>query len=160
MLRLASYDIVFQEIPDEVTLALNLSCCPNRCPGCHSPHLREPVGEILDEDLLSGLIGQYGTSVTCICFMGGDNDPVQVERLSRYVRTQSAERIKTGWYSGRDALPVGLSARHFDFLKLGPYVERLGGLDSPTTNQRFYRIEDGQPVECTHLFRKHRTNLV
>ena len=45
MLRLASFDVVFQEIPGEVTLALNLSGCPNRCAGCHSPHLWEEVGE-------------------------------------------------------------------------------------------------------------------
>ena len=31
-----------------------------------------------------------------------------------------------------------------DYLKLGPYDERLGGLDSPTTNQRFYRVERGK----------------
>ena len=31
-----------------------------------------------------------------------------------------------------------------DYLKLGPYDERFGGLDSPTTNQRFYRIERGK----------------
>ena len=38
------FDVVFQEIPGEVTLALNLSGCPNRCAGCHSPHLWEEVG--------------------------------------------------------------------------------------------------------------------
>ena len=37
MLKYAGYDIVFQEIPDEVTLAISLTNCPNRCPGCHSP---------------------------------------------------------------------------------------------------------------------------
>ena len=45
MLKYAGYDIVFQEIPDEVTLALNLSGCPNGCPGCHSPHLQRDEGE-------------------------------------------------------------------------------------------------------------------
>lgn len=37
MLKYAGYDIVFQEIPDEVTLALNLSGCPNGCPGATVP---------------------------------------------------------------------------------------------------------------------------
>ena len=50
MLRYVDYDIVFQEIPDEVTLAINLSNCPNRCKGCHSPHLLENVGESLTEE--------------------------------------------------------------------------------------------------------------
>ena len=36
MLKYVNHDIVFQEFPDEVTLAINLSCCPNGCTGCHS----------------------------------------------------------------------------------------------------------------------------
>ena len=40
MLKYYNYDIVFQEYPDEVTLAINLTMCPNRCVGCHSAYLR------------------------------------------------------------------------------------------------------------------------
>ena len=32
MLRYINTDIVFQEFPDEVTLAINISGCPCRCP--------------------------------------------------------------------------------------------------------------------------------
>ncbi len=160
MLRLASFDIVFQEIPGEVTLALNLSGCPNRCPGCHSPHLQQEIGESLDEALLDCLIGRYGEAVTCVCFMGGDADPAGVERLALRVREMAgrseaaAGRLKTGWYSGRQDLPAGCDPCSFDFIKLGPYVEALGGLDSPTTNQRFYCVEKGGPVDRTEAFQK------
>ena len=44
MLKYVNTDIVFQEIPDEVTLAVNISNCPCRCPGCHSEYLWEDVG--------------------------------------------------------------------------------------------------------------------
>lgn len=64
MLRYVDYDIVFQEIPDEVTLAINLSNCPNRCKGCHSPHLLENVGESLTEESLGHLLQKYGKAVT------------------------------------------------------------------------------------------------
>lgn len=40
MVRYHNFDIVFAEIPDETTLAINITNCPNRCPGCHSPHLQ------------------------------------------------------------------------------------------------------------------------
>ena len=40
MLKYTTHDIVFQEFPDEVTLAVNLSRCPNACPGCHSAALQ------------------------------------------------------------------------------------------------------------------------
>ena len=35
-----------------------------------------------------------------------------------------------------------IALENFDFIKLGPYIPSKGGLDSPSTNQRFYRIED------------------
>ena len=35
MVRFYNFDIVFAEIPDEVTLAINITGCPYRCPGCH-----------------------------------------------------------------------------------------------------------------------------
>ena len=154
MLRLASYDIVFQEIPGEVTLALNLSGCPNRCPGCHSPHLRTEAGEPLEGELLSGLLRRYGNAVTCVCFMGGDGDPAAVERLSVSVRSETGQRLKTGWYSGKTALPPGVSAANFDYIKLGPYVEKLGGLDCGATNQRLYRIEGSRWIDITERFRE------
>lgn len=41
-----------------------------------------------------------------------------------------------------------------DYLKVGAYDERLGGLDSPTTNQRFYQVEYGLLEDKTQLFRR------
>jgi anaerobic ribonucleoside-triphosphate reductase activating protein len=147
-----SFDIVFQEIPGEVTLAVNISNCPNRCGGCHSPHLREDVGETLDEAVLAAWLEAYGSAITCICFMGGDAAPHEVARLAAFVRTSAAGKIKTGWYSGKAALPAGISLSHFDYIKLGAYVERLGGLNAPTTNQRFYRIENGAMIDRSDWF--------
>ena len=62
MLRYADYDIVFQEIPDEVTLAINLSNCPNHCKGCHSAYLMEDVGEPLTEENLT--VKRPGTGIS------------------------------------------------------------------------------------------------
>lgn len=157
MLRLASFDVVFQEIPGEVTLALNLSGCPNRCPGCHSPHLWDDTGEVLDENLLNSLLTGYGNAITCVCFMGGDRSPGQVAHLSAFVRAATGGRLKTGWYSGRAELAADIDPRSFDFIKLGPYREELGGLDSKTTNQRLYRVVNGQMTDITaELQRKDR----
>ncbi|MDR1672296.1 MAG: anaerobic ribonucleoside-triphosphate reductase activating protein, partial [Bacteroidales bacterium] len=147
-----SFDIVFQEIPGEVTLAVNISNCPNRCGGCHSPHLQEDIGETLDEAVLVAWLEKYGSAITCICFMGGDAEPHKVERLAAFVRTSAGGKIKTGWYSGKAALPAGISLSHFDYIKLGANMERLGGLDKPTTNQRFYRIEKGEMIDKTNRF--------
>lgn len=156
MLRYADYDIVFQEIPDEVTLAVNLSACPNRCPGCHSPQLQQPVGEELTESVLRNLLARYGGSVTCVCLMGGDGDPQAVARMAGFLRAEFPE-MRTGWYSGQSALPEGFPARLLDYLKLGPYVASRGGLRSSATNQRFYRIApDGTFTDLTARFRESR----
>lgn len=143
MLKCYSYDVVCQEIPDEITLAVNISCCPNRCPGCHSPWLWEDAGEDMTWEMLSTLIGRYAGAITCFCFMGGDADPKEIMRLAALIK-ESFPGIKTAWYSGREELPDGFDIRVMNFVKLGPYIERLGGLKSPNTNQALYRIhEDG-----------------
>lgn len=139
MLKYVDYDIVFQEIPDEVTLAVNISGCPNRCRGCHSPFLQEDVGEPLTEEVLEGLLGRY-PDVTCVCFMGGDSDPQEVARLAETVRAKHRP-VRAGWYSGRQRLPEGFPVGCLDYVKLGPYIESLGGLKSSSTNQRLYRVK-------------------
>lgn len=156
MLRYADYDIVFQEIPDEVTLAVNLSGCPNRCAGCHSPQLQQQIGEELTEEVLRALLSRYRTSVTCVCLMGGDGDPQAIARLADFLRAEYPG-LHTGWYSGRGVLPKGFPAEVLDYLKLGPYVEALGGLKSPATNQRLYRMEPhGTCTDLTERFRDGR----
>jgi anaerobic ribonucleoside-triphosphate reductase activating protein len=161
-MKVASYDIVFQEIPGEVTLALNLSGCPCHCPGCHSPHLWEDTGEPMDEDLLDGLMARYEGLVTCVAFMGGDADPDAVHRLAEHVKeftmNNSQCTIKTAWYSGRPATPdtYGAPLEAFDYVKFGPYVESLGGLKSETTNQRLYkRVGDGWEDVTSSFWKKN-----
>lgn len=150
MLRYSSFDIVFQEIPDETTLAINLTGCPNKCKGCHSPHLQGNEGEPLTEEVLTRLLARYGSMVTCLCFMGGDNDPSEVERLAAYIHTQVA--LKVGWYSGKPELPPGLSLRFFQYLKVGSYIEQFGSLNKRTTNQRLFKVEGEQLTNLTAKF--------
>ncbi len=156
MLKFAGYDIVFQEIPDEVTLAISISGCPNRCPGCHSPQLREDIGEPLTEETLTALLERYRGAITCVCLMGGDGDPQEVGRIARFLHRQQTTPVKVGWYSGRQQLPQGFSLEGFEYIKLGPYIERLGGLKAPTTNQRLYRIgADGTMQDITYRFQRN-----
>lgn len=140
MLKYLTYDIVFQEFPDEVTLAINLSLCPNRCPGCHSSILMGDIGEPLTQETLFGFINKYEGEITCIALMGGDNDPQMVQQLLADVK-KHYNGLKTGWYSGCQDLPKTFNPEAFDYVKVGPYKAALGGLNSRTTNQRFYRVE-------------------
>ena len=70
MLRYINTDIVFQEFPDEVTLAINILGCPCRCPGCHSQFLWANRGDELTAEALSALIHCAKDTITCVGFMG------------------------------------------------------------------------------------------
>ncbi len=139
MLKFVSYDVVCQEVPDEITLAVNISCCPNRCPGCHSPWLWEDKGEEMNEDSLSCVIDTYKSAITCFCFMGGDSEPAEVERLARWIKSRYPS-IKTAWYSGKEFIPSDFDLSTMDYVKTGPFIEALGGLKSPVTNQALFRV--------------------
>lgn len=152
---LYSYDIVFQEVPDETTLALNIPDCPYHCPGCHSPHLWGVQGEPITLGMLDRLVKQYEGQITCVCFMGGDKDQYALVAYADYIRKRHG--LKVAWYSGRDAAvhELGLMAESFDYIKLGHYDADSGPLTSPTTNQRmWHRIAKGRWVDITHRFQK------
>ena len=150
MLKFYNYDIVFQEIPDEVTLAVNLTGCPIHCPGCHSPHLWEDIGDPLDEETLRTIHAGYAGEVTCIALMGGDADTASVERLCAFIQEEMG--LRSAWWSGRDTLPGDISLFHFDYVKTGPYIDALGGLKSRKTNQRLYRVREGKLEDITYRF--------
>lgn len=146
--------VVFQEIPDETTLSINISNCPCHCIGCHSEYLWDDIGTPLNVMSLQLMLDEYGEDVTCIAFMGGDAEPEEVDKLAAYVKRKMPE-LKTAWYSGHREISGSIHLRNFDFVKIGPYVESFGGLDCRTTNQRLYRVVDGSKlVDITSRFWK------
>ena len=154
MLKYTNTGIVFQEIPDEVTLAINISNCPCHCPGCHSQYLWEDIGLPLDASALDDFIDEYGRDITCIAFMGGDADPKGINLLAQYMHEEYPE-FHVAWYSGRTIISAAINTADFDYIKIGPFIRHLGPLKSPTTNQRLYRIlPDGTQQDITARFWK------
>ena len=154
MLKYVNTGVVFQEVPDEVTLAVNLSNCPCRCPGCHSRYLWDDVGLPLDASAVDAFVEKYGKNITCIAFMGGDSEPREVNRLAQYVH-EEYPGMKVAWYSGRSLIPSSVCKADFDYIKVGPYIRHLGPLSKPTTNQRLYRKTlKGEFEDVTHRFWK------
>ena len=145
--------IGFQEFPDEISLLINISNCPFHCPGCHSPELWKDIGTELSLGELDKLINS-NKGITCVGFMGGDSNPVYINTLATYVK-HNYKDLKVGWYSGNNKLSDVIDIYWFDYIKIGPYIKELGGLDNPNTNQRFYKIENGQLIDWTYKFWKH-----
>ena len=117
----------------------------------------EPSGEPLTEEVVERLLARYGAAVTCFCLMGGDAEPHEAARLALFAR-RLRPALRTGWYSGRAALPEGFDPTGvFDYVKLGPYIAARGPLDDPATNQRLWRIRpDGRREDLTPRFWRKR----
>lgn len=130
--------VVFEEIPDEITLCINISNCPFHCTGCHSQHLWEDIGEVLDNESIEKLIGE-NKGVSCICFMGhgGWSGWIEMEKYARHIKEKHKD-MKVALFSGNKELPLN-ELQVFDYIKVGPYIDELGPLNSPTTNQRMYK---------------------
>lgn len=157
MLKYVDTKIVFQEIPDEITLAINISNCPCHCEGCHSSYLAEDVGTPLDKSELTSLI-ESNKGVSCIAFMGGDSEPNQINLLAKYIKDK--HELKVAWYSGRQELSKEIDLMNFNFIKLGPYNKERGPLNKRTTNQKFYKVFHFTTGRCelidiTHKFWKY-----
>lgn len=135
MVKYLETAVTFEEIPDEVTLAINISNCQNHCEGCHSPWLREDVGEELTPEVLNDLIDK-NEGITCVCFMGEGND---IEGLLDLALIVAQRGLAAALYSGRPDVEAELGAV-FSYIKEGPYIEEFGPLNKETTNQRMYKV--------------------
>lgn len=160
MLKYLYVKEVFREIPDEVTLCIAITGCKIHCKGCHSEELWEDWGADLTDKVVDKLINVH-KGITCVCIMGGEHNIDYVIHLLKYIKSKG---LKTAWYSGLDRIPEEYShiEKHLTWLKLGHYDEKLGGLDSPTTNQRLYWIERYKSKikrrDCTKLLQKVKQN--
>lgn len=171
MLKYVNTEITFLEVPDEITLCINISNCPCHCKGCHSSYLAEDIGNPLIEypkgysdDFIIYIdeLIEKSPGISCVSIMGGDSDPTLVNVLASYLKDFYPD-LKVAWYSGRQELSKYINLKYFDFIKLGPYIEEYGPLNSKTTNQRMYKAvtdnyEDGtsgyELIDITNKFWK------
>lgn len=136
-MKYAETAVVFREIPDECSLAISISECKIHCLDCHSKHLWESIGDDLTIDAIDTLIKE-NEGITCICFMGGEY--YKLKHFLTYIRKKYPQ-FKLGWYTGSNQIPKDYDIRNLlDYIKVGPYIDKFGGLDNPNTNQRMYQI--------------------
>ena len=139
MLKYVDTKVTFAEVPNEISLCINISNCPCKCHNCHSSYLAENIGTILGSTELVYLINN-NKGITCVTFMGGDSSPSDINNLAKLIK-EVFPKLKVAWYSGRQELSKDIDLENFDFVKLGPYIEELGPLNNKTTNQKFYIVE-------------------
>ena len=83
--------------------------------------------------------------------MGEGNDIAGILNLLPFIDYRKAI------YTGLDSLEDWMLS--FDYIKIGGYNEQCGALDSPETNQRFYKNEKGSLLDITNFFIKKGIDL-
>lgn len=152
MIKYVNTMVTFSEVPDEISLCIEISNCPCHCKNCHSSYLAQDIGTELTFNEVRKLI-KKNSGISCIALMGGDAEPDKINTLASFIINHYGS-IKVAWYSGRQELSKDIDLKNFDFIKLGPYIEELGPLNSKTTNQKFYKIEENKLIDITNLFWK------
>lgn len=163
MLKYLDTMVTFSEVPDEVSLCINLTNCPYHCPDCHSKELWEDSGQWLSIGKLCDLVVE-NKGISCICFMGGDSDLEELYNLFKFIPMLFKD-LKIAWYTGRNTIPKDLPPIHY--IKVGPYKAECGPINNPNTNQRFYtkgsvmkKLDVSQDMwyDTTDKFWKNDTN--
>lgn len=129
--------VVIEEIPDMLTLAVDISNCGGKCVDCHSPFLRTDTGEELTEKIINKLLSD-NFGINCFLFLGEGNDNAALLKLADYIR--SVHGIKVALFSGREDVEKEIWDA-FDYVKTGPYIPEKGPLNKMSTNQRLYKVE-------------------
>lgn len=138
MMKYVDVKVTFSEVPDEISLCVNISNCPYRCPNCHSSYLQEDIGTPINPMVLKKLIHD-NEGISCICFMGGDANHKYINELALFMKDEFPH-LKVAWYSGSEEIPKEIDLWNFDYIKIKPYIEEKGPLTDINTNQKFYRV--------------------
>jgi len=135
--------IVFQEVPNEISLCFSITGCKVGCKGCHSTDIwNEDFGTPLTNTTFTKWLMQYQNLISCVLFMGGEWQPsALIEKLT----IAKNFGLKTCLYSGREHIDIEIS-QHLTFLKTGQWQPALGGLNSANTNQLFLDLSTGKKL--------------
>ena len=114
MLKYLNTQVTFSEIPDEITLCINITGCKVGCKNCHSSYLAEDIGEGLTLDKIYKLIDN-NEGITCVCFMGGDSFPKEIDMFARCIK--DLYDIKVAWYSGKQELSKDIIRKYVRVFK-------------------------------------------
>ncbi|GAA0859294.1 anaerobic ribonucleoside-triphosphate reductase activating protein [Aliiglaciecola litoralis] len=140
MLNFTAENIVFLEVPDEVSLAFTISGCNLRCKGCHSSESWDQNnGLALSQSYFLQRLQKYQGLISCVLFLGGE---WQLSALLPLLKMAKSRQLHTCLYTGRDDVSSTLKDQ-LTYLKTGRWQQEFGGLESPITNQRLIDLRTG-----------------
>ncbi|KGJ90496.1 anaerobic ribonucleoside-triphosphate reductase activating protein [Thalassotalea sp. ND16A] len=141
--------IVFQEVPNEISLCFSITGCQVGCKGCHSTELwNKNFGQPLTNTAFIHWLNKYQGLISTVLFMGGE---WQQHHLIEKLIIAKHLGLKTCLYTGENAVDDEIS-KHLTYAKVGKWDPQRGGLNTPGTNQKFIELSTGNSLN--HLFIK------
>lgn len=148
-MKYSQYKIVFQEVPNEISLAFFVTWCPWHCIGCHSAKRKDwTLWKELSWQELVRLLNKYENYITTVLFFWWEWYEDELVNLLDIVE---AYWLKACLYTWLYEVSERILSR-LDYIKYWPYKRELGWLNSPKTNQRFINLKTKENL--THLFFK------
>lgn len=153
MLHYAGIDILFQEVPDEVSLSFTVAGCPNGCDDCHWVSFNKIASSDFPRLTAAKMVEEYKKYdglVTCVLFFGGDWELSFLESMiEEFTKHRDIEIIpKFALYSGQEPANVltEVNTEIWDYVKAGPYKREHGGLKKKTTNQIIMDVKRNKDI--------------
>lgn len=139
-MRYSDVQVVFKEIPNEISLAIQVTDCLYNSIDCHPANSSTlDAGEELSFYKLNRLIQQSIGHITCVLFLGGESEHDSLVARLKLIHSYG---LKTALYSNLELNQISEELlNHLDYLKYGRYNKDLGALNSPLTNQRLINIK-------------------
>ena len=137
-MKLFANNITYIEVPNLICRSFSISNCGGNCRFCHSPELKDDIGEEFTNEILEKFFKIDKDTVECYVFLGDGQEP---DRMIELLKLCKENGFKTCLYIGKSTTKWEY-LRYLDYLKLGSYKYEFGGLDKSTTNQVMYKIEN------------------
>ena len=138
------FGTTLQEVPDHLAFYIEFGECTQGCKNCHSQHLWQPLDSHMSiEDVINYAEKIVEMGANAIVLMGGTTNNIPFGVLIMLIN-KLAELAPVCLYSGSGNTTEDFYIAKYSnltWLKTGKYEDTLGGLQSPTTNQKFYRKE-------------------
>ena len=136
--------VTFNEVPDHTTVFISIGQCLRRCEGCHSKdylwvqndNLLTPLFKII-----KAIEKRVVAGCNAICVMGGDYNKGVTPDTLKHLLSELSDIAPVCLYTSGTKEEADIYLPYLKWLKTGSYEANLGGLSSPTTNQRFYEIK-------------------
>lgn len=142
MLKYYRKDICFQEVPNEISLSFSIAGCPKKCKNCswkNSNNYKDT--KTLEDKVYVELLNKYKGFASCVLFLGGEWETDLIEKLKK----AKDNGFKTCLYTGSELAQISNEIKNnLDYIKVGPYIEEKGGLNSQNTNQKFIDLKNNK----------------